>query len=134
MDIKEQVCSLELAEKLKRLGVKQDSLWYWAYNGRMLISESERNVYVGDDIYAAFTVAELGARLPSELKHQGEWYFFVERKLSDGKWVSWYQDRPDNTKILKTTGFGNAEERTKQVIRLVLNGYITEVDWLEGSD
>jgi len=29
MRLKDQVCSLELARKLKRLGVKQESLWYY---------------------------------------------------------------------------------------------------------
>ena len=29
MKLEDQVCSLELAKKLKELGVKQDSLFYW---------------------------------------------------------------------------------------------------------
>ena len=29
MKLQNQVCSLELSKKLKELGVKQESLWYW---------------------------------------------------------------------------------------------------------
>ena len=29
MKLEDQVCSLELSKRLKELGVKQDSLWYW---------------------------------------------------------------------------------------------------------
>ena len=32
MKIESQVCSLELAKKLKELGVKQESLYYWCEN------------------------------------------------------------------------------------------------------
>jgi len=29
MKLKDQICSLELARELKKLGVKQESLFYW---------------------------------------------------------------------------------------------------------
>ena len=32
MKLEQQVCSLELAQKLKELGVKQESLFYWTYS------------------------------------------------------------------------------------------------------
>jgi len=32
MKLEDQVCSLELAKRLKDLGMKQESLWYWIPN------------------------------------------------------------------------------------------------------
>ena len=62
MKLKEQVCSLELAKKLKELGVKQESLWWWSSNRAPAI-----DYYIGSSgmfaYYSAFTVAELGALL-----------------------------------------------------------------------
>lgn len=64
MTLEKQVCSLELAKKLKELGVKQESLFYhlpvrgivqWGYYYKEEIPDS----------VSAFTVAELGEMLPS---------------------------------------------------------------------
>ena len=76
MELKNQVCSLELSKKLKELGCKQESLWYWVeYYGKLDIpigtpilslkkdisevvySESE------DVIASAYTAVELGEML-----------------------------------------------------------------------
>jgi len=72
MKLEDQVCSLELAKRLKELGVKQESYFYW-------ISDEDENFVVptgtydwGDwpgyekfePKYSAFTVAELGEMLP----------------------------------------------------------------------
>jgi hypothetical protein len=67
MKLKEQVCSLGLAQKLKELGVKQESLHYW------LLDSTHKNYFIVGDYYidwkcefyiqnsySAFTVAELG--------------------------------------------------------------------------
>lgn len=65
MKLEDQVCSLELAKRLKELGVKQVSYFYWIrINGAI-----ERYVvYVGRDQLeqeiSAFTVTELGEMLP----------------------------------------------------------------------
>lgn len=67
MELEKQVVSLELSKKLKELGVKQESIHYWA---------KDRNGNVGVDIspfqtdfgsYSAFTVAELGSLLPARI-------------------------------------------------------------------
>lgn len=69
MEPSNQVCSLELARKLKELGVKQDSLCVWVRNAhrkrflienRLLSDFYERYVDKGGECYCAFTVAELG--------------------------------------------------------------------------
>lgn len=84
MQLSDQICSLELAKRLKELGVKQDSLFYYQNNpynngkdcidlmikewrdenGENVIMNSE---YGNDDHpkYPAFTVSELGEMLPN---------------------------------------------------------------------
>jgi len=65
MKLEDQVCSLELSKKLKELGVKQESVWYW-YEPKgltvnpylIILDHNELEEY--QIISAAFTVAELG--------------------------------------------------------------------------
>jgi hypothetical protein len=71
MELEKQVCSLELAKKLKELGVKQESYWYW-----LQMTEGPRLFTLVEAVrldpifpYSAFTVAELGEVLGI---HRGE--------------------------------------------------------------
>lgn len=62
MKLEQQVISLEIAKRLKELGVKQESLFYWFRSMTRVVwridatMEGQKNT---DDI-SAFTVAELG--------------------------------------------------------------------------
>ncbi len=66
MQLAEQVVSLELAKKLKELGVKQESYFCWHWAGiegeyaDLITSDGQTTPY----LYSAFTVAELGEMLP----------------------------------------------------------------------
>ena len=71
MKLENQVCSLELAQKLKSLGVKQESL----FQHNLLEKEDVYRITYGNprtntfgrkfiDTVSAFTVAELGEMLP----------------------------------------------------------------------
>jgi hypothetical protein len=76
MTLEHQVCSLDLAKRLKELGVKQESLFYWwRHEGDsryILINpildnrtpKSYVDAYAQAEMYSAFTVAELGEMLP----------------------------------------------------------------------
>ena len=90
MELEQQTTSLELSKKLKELGVKQKSLWRW-YRLRWqeeknrnsgfkntpdrweIESEFERlrndesSYWHSEEEYSAFTVAELGEKLPVHL-------------------------------------------------------------------
>ena len=59
MKLEDQVCSLELAQRLKELGVKQESLWVWREYGHGFELELRDEDTFGE-MTAAFTVAELG--------------------------------------------------------------------------
>ena len=74
MELEKQVANIELSKRLKELGMEQNSLFYWiitltnAYHisytgGDKSLLPTERN-----DYYSAFTVAELGEKLPYRLR------------------------------------------------------------------
>jgi hypothetical protein len=81
MNLEQQICSLELAKRLKELGVKQDSFLYWA--NKDLVSSIDLDLLLDNnkvrsqsfinnswpdqnilELYSAFTVAELLEILP----------------------------------------------------------------------
>jgi len=74
MKLEEQVCSLELAKKLKELGVKQESLFYWnichdcekEYPFGSVNWEISYEKNHGENI-SAFTASELLEKVPNEL-------------------------------------------------------------------
>lgn len=82
MKLKEQVCSQDLAKRLKELGAKQESSFYW-FNNTLIwrsLAPNTRNLFIdaygwainiymeSDSVYSAFTVAELGKLLPSHFQ------------------------------------------------------------------
>lgn len=107
MKLENQVCSLELSKQLKKLGVKQDSIWYWKQHfekGYKWILVKKRNTAgfkqlllrkKGSEnndgfLFSAFTVAELGEMLPEKVCWRGyvncnkKWSFqFEEFKAED---------------------------------------------------
>lgn len=87
MTLESQVCSLELAKRLKELGVKQESLYYWIKN-KFTEEEYSWSIFAhkacqGEDCYvleewkqkpycySAFTASELGEILYSQPKYIG---------------------------------------------------------------
>ena len=76
MELKDQVVSLELAKKLKELGVKQDSYFAW-YKGEVRRwNQLTQELRKGEPPVSAFTVAELGEMLPKKL--------FIKEEIKDG--------------------------------------------------
>lgn len=91
MRIEKQVCSLKLAERLKELGVKQESLYVWLVTAKLdgscrtetvFSKERAKNLCItadrGSTSYDAFSVAELGEMLPTDIGGfesiiQGRW-------------------------------------------------------------
>lgn len=91
--IEKQLVNLVLSEKLKKLGVPQDSQFYWTnpgmQNGMFLVFGQEQ-----DDDVSAFGVAELGEMLPYHLPkkdpHENlkslEFYCASWEKKSESRW------------------------------------------------
>lgn len=67
LDIEDQVCSPELARKLKNIGVKQDSqcAWYFDVMGRPNLIKANLIDTEAENRCAAFSAAELGEFLPN---------------------------------------------------------------------
>lgn len=74
MKLEDQVCSLELAKKLRELGVKQESQFFWlTYNSgekELIYRPADGHSDMG---YSAFTVAELGEMLPKHISIKCKW-------------------------------------------------------------
>lgn len=97
MKLEQQVVSLELAKKLKELGVRQESFFYWKSDESepYLVHKSSRYYYSkGKLLASAFTVAELGEMLPREyftfrtINEKGRGYFCSDNlELTGDNWA-----------------------------------------------
>ncbi|MFA5696569.1 MAG: hypothetical protein WC917_03955 [Bacilli bacterium] len=91
MKLEQQVTSLELSKKLKELGVKQESLFYWVKHRqtafpdeKIMLKENiygynklEPHAFQFEIIFSAFTVTELGKIL-------------VEKGIRDFPFIEYY--------------------------------------------
>lgn len=121
MQLENQVVSLEIAKKLKELGVKQDAYHSWcfieAHNDYELDNGSCSNMY------SAFTVAELGEMLPSlyvsgkTLEHKGKTEFVCCHKER-------IVENIDYQASGTTYGENEADARGKMLIYLLENNLI----------
>jgi hypothetical protein len=138
--IEQQVCSRELAKRLKELGVRQESHFWWVKDcdeikGWRVIGlneicgELDSHVpfsyeYMKDcermERFSAFTVAELGEMLPkgsySQLcEYKGKWTWQVNTPL--GSFANGFQRE-----------MTEADARAKMLIYLIENGYVKAED------
>lgn len=107
MKLEDQVCSLDLAKRLKELGVKQGSHFWWRYTSdmsdTMLLDRKWESSHF--EFVSAFTVAELGTML--------KW-----RSLTYKAQPQWYE-------ILKDETLTEADARAEMLIYLLENKLIT---------
>ena len=134
MEIEKQVVSLELAKKLKELGVKQESFFYWvdayenyrntgeAYNGWIVRQKMNwiANSTKRDKIYSAFSVSELGEMLPARNIDFGKGYF-ESCKDSSGMWRAYWTDTHSGKWIKDFNEVSEADARAKMLIYLIEN-------------
>lgn len=122
MKLEQQVVSLELAKRLKELGVKQESFFHWVevMNADFMENtgshfELRQNHGVGRDSYAAFTVAELGEMLPDNVKSQKTW-------AEDFKWRC---EREVKGYVSASGGATEAEARGLMLAYLIENNLLS---------
>jgi hypothetical protein len=67
MKLESQVCSFANSKRLKQLGVRQDSLFYWEDDSSIIVSKNDcenTRYFCEDDYYSAFTASEVLELLP----------------------------------------------------------------------
>jgi hypothetical protein len=116
MKIENQVVSLELAKKLKELGVKQESIFCWCDEGDDLCLLEQGDAEILEKEYiSAFTVAELGEILPP---------FYRSTNVGKDE-IQWFE--VTHTFDLKPAFYDEteADARAKMLIYLIENNLIT---------
>ena len=89
MKLEQHVCSLDLAKRLKELGVKQESLFWWGE-----ITKEVHYCKAGKPLHiSAFTVAELGEMLPKWRPRIGNFDYCHYETRNDQWEVIVVQDR-----------------------------------------
>lgn len=122
MQLEKQVVSLELAKKLKELGVKQESLFWWLYDedgdyvdylyGETLPARGLKEPFLR---CSAYTVAELGELLPPG---------FISGQVEESEGYVCFDE--NNCNVLKDGFVGKYEDteadaRAKMLIYLLSN-------------
>lgn len=118
MKLEDQACSLELSKKLKDLGVKQESLFYWYSFDELpfhILYENETPIVNRSIIYSAFTVSELGEILPK----------YTSSARGDDDNYIWECIHDCGNGYFSTSGAETeADSRAKMLIYLIQNGLI----------
>ena len=132
MKLEDQVCSLELAKKLKELGIKQNSLFYWCnvknweYKSvlRYCPENIDRELALSGFAISAFTVAELGEMLP---QNHADWMIGYSKE-NGNQWHLWLHSScaylEDKTIAIKDVNESNA--RAKMLIHLIEQGLMVK--------
>jgi len=133
MKLEQQVCSVDIAKRLKELGMKQEGLFRWVHDNvdrsKWYITES----LSFQEGYTAFTVAELGEMLPDRTLNQDDDkglypYNFVTWPYPDPmhKWKAYINKangRTMHTSLVTAPTEANA--RAKMLIYLLENKLIS---------
>lgn len=127
LKLEDQVCNLQLSKRLKELGVEQESLFVWT-TAFMMDREHQRVFVEYMDIFldrsikgeqiicSAFTVAELGEMLPSQI---GDYWLRTGKPGSGSQWSMWYEIGAQVVAV--STEQSEVDTRAKMLIYLIEN-------------
>jgi hypothetical protein len=116
MKLEDQVVSLDLAKRLKELGVRQDS-HFWYVKGELGTQADFDDVPTTPDECVAFSVAELGNMLPCTVERDDDVYSLVIPWDSRRGLMLRYE-RSDGGNFM-TEGDTEADARAKMLIYLI---------------
>lgn len=113
MELEQQVCSLELAQKMKELNVPQQSIFMWKDGEVLFWGGGEPK-----DFVSAFTVAELGGIFPPNVALP-----FKRPAMGEDKvwYEKWYWSNEDG----RHEAENEADARAKMLVYLLKNKLIT---------
>ena len=141
MKLEQQVVSLELAQKLKDLGVKQEGEFRWRFTNDFSIKKgfkfekevqlkpvNPHDTHFGVYSYiSAFTVAELGEMLPKEITVSGGTFAQLNcRRDGNGYWYISYREQATMRMIADIGADTEADARAKMFVYLLENNLIIE--------
>lgn len=130
MELNKQIVSLDLSKRLKELGFKQESLFYWnLWQGE--IDDCLYQIWYGEPVkradgvlpettYSAYTVAELGEMLPMGSKSLRQVIYKNGKRTKKYEWICWRGNNWSNHEIADT----EADARAKMLIYLKENNLI----------
>lgn len=129
MKLQDQVVSLELAKKLKELGVEQESHFYheFVYPDYHSIIQS----LPSKENYSAYTVAELGEMLPG---NDGTHYFVTQKGVMGNLWYCTRKCMNGNKDDHKTEDKNEANARAQMLIYLIENNLLDPVEFMTNED
>jgi len=127
MKLIDQVCSFELSKRLKELGVKQDSLFYWHHdNVKDYPSYGDPKLCLCSyDNISAFSVAELGEMLPDSIKDDDSeicWFYHDKNNCHRISYV--HECEEQCSPFIEVKGETEANARAKMLIHLIENKHI----------
>lgn len=136
MELTKQVCSLELSKKLKELGVKQESYFWWIPSTNPVHPETyldtlkEYESFEEIQAVSAFTVAELGDMLPQTIKKDEDIYYISPSANGSGLKYMDYTKYENGVGIFLRAyplvgADTEADARAKMLIYLLENNLIT---------
>ena len=140
MELEQQVCSLELAKKLKELGIKQKSYFYWKTDLTTEKSQHYMKPYLSEEpdeyaklkkigsipdlvyqhyveLYSAFTVAELGEMLPNSFTFEDVGFWLKQIRGKHFFQISYEGE----TLLNRLSANTEADARAKMLIYLLEN-------------
>ena len=134
LPLESQVCSLASAKRLKELNCRQESLFFWAHrydeNKFKIMSKQSPDLIkcLTDYGYSAFTVAELGEMLPSEVSiENGRCSLHMERSGGSQEFnmISYrtISHLPNHQRACFVS-LSEAEARSRMLIYLIEQGLI----------
>lgn len=141
-DIEQHVTSLDLSKRLKELGLKTGSFYWWLMDDGSAVPEDSGTIFIGDnlqkdyfcEICSAYLASELGEILPERASDYWEdlhytWYL-NNAKVGNKYYVEYVKGTKPFTMFGAKNDENESNARAKMLIHLIENGLVDE-QWRE---
>ena len=124
--------SLELSKQLQKLGVKQESYFYWDMDKEQqaLVTAKEMNISYTDtliknEIFSAYTLDEILNMLPDKIKDNYVYYFLKSDKTEEVRYGIYYARAAIEDGVMVEFLHENPAEAAGQLlVWCIENGYV----------